>query len=383
MITDLDAVRSMMNGAEDPDDELVARARAVLEQAIASIRPADPKIVVLAYPTKRRKGFWIGISAVAAVAAVAALVVGVVLLIPGSAPKTEKVANGVTVLRRAALLTLARQALVIPAGQYLYTETQSATLIAKNAAGRPTPLNVPPSTEVGQTVPGKNPNASDAGPTYRWFEVLEAQSWVNASQDGRANFSWSTTFFSAQDKAAWQAQGSPAIDNTPASQMTSLSASGFQDLSQLPTDSSALFAQFRAGTYGSNDPAAIFTTIGQLLEDPEGTSPAVRAALYEVAAMLPGTANLGKVTDHAGQSGTGVALTENGIRYILVVNPEDGGLLGTEAVVIDPSTAGDSPIAAARFVPSGTVVQWSSVLSVAVVPVVGAPPSQLSTPASA
>jgi hypothetical protein len=238
---------------------------------------------------------------------------------------------------------------------------------------------------VRQTAPASNPNAPGAGPTYRWFEVLEAQSWVDASNTGQASFWWSTSFFSAHDQAEWQAQGSPTIGNEPSSQTTSLSASGFQDLSQLPTDPSALLALFRAGTYGSDDPAAIFATIGQLLEDPKGSSPAVRAALYEVAAMLPGTANLGITTDHAGQSGTGVALTEDGIRYILVVNPDNGGLLGTEAVVIDPSSAGDSPIAAARFVPSGTVVQWSSVLASAVGSVVGAvpPSSQLSAPASA
>jgi hypothetical protein len=382
MTTDLDAVRFLMDGAGDPDDEFVARARARLEQAIESTPLAHPRIAVPAHRPRRRKLFWVSLPAVAAVAA---LVVGVAVFVPGEAQKTSKIASGATVLRRAARLALDSQTTTIPAGQYLYTETRSATLLAKNAAGRPTPLNVPPSTEVRQTAPASNPNAPGAGPTYRWFEVLEAQSWVDASNTGQASFWWSTSFFSAHDQAEWQAQGSPTIGNEPSSQTTSLSASGFQDLSQLPTDPSALLAQFRAGTYGSDDPAAIFATIGQLLEDPKGSSPAVRAALYEVAAMLPGTANLGITTDHAGQSGTGVALTEDGIRYILVVNPDNGGLLGTEAVVIDPSSAGDSPIAAARFVPSGTVVQWSSVLASAVGSVVGAvpPSSQLSAPASA
>jgi hypothetical protein len=99
--------------------------------------------------------------------------------------------------------------------------------------------------------------------------------------------------------------------------------------------------------------------------------------------VLPGTSNLGTTTDHAGQSGTGVALTEDSIRYILVVDPDNGALLGTEDIVIDPATAADSPIAAARFVPSGTVVQWSTVLVSAPVPLVGALPTLSQTPTSA
>jgi hypothetical protein len=380
MITDLDAIRFLMDGAADPDDEFVARARARLEQAIESTRLTDPEIAVLVHRPKRRKMFWVGIPAVAAVAA---LVLAVGLLVPGQAQNPPRTGNGVTVLRRAAQLTLDHQAPVIPVGQYLYTEMQSATLMAKNPAGRPTPLNVPPSTEVGQTAPASNPNTPGAGPTYRWFEDLHARSWIDASNMGQASFSWSTSFFSAQDQAEWQSQGSPSIGNKPVSQTTSLSASGFQDLSRLPTDPSALLARFQAGTYGSNDPAAIFATIGQLLEDPEGSSPAVRAALYQVAAMLPGTSNLGTTTDHTGQSGTGVALTEDGIRYILVVDPDNGALLGTEDIVIDPATAADSPIAAARFVPSGTVVQWSTVLVSAPVPLVGALPTLSQTPTSA
>ena len=380
MITDLDAIRFLMDGADDPDDEFVTRARARLEEAIESTRLADPKIAVLVHPTKATQNVLDGHSRRRGCRCPCRRRRP---LVPGQAQKPPRTGNGVTVLRRAAELTLDRQAPVIPVGQYLYTETQSATLMAKNPAGRPTPLNVPPSTEVGQTAPASNPNTPGAGPTYRWFEDLHARSWVDASNMGQASFSWSTSFFSAQDQAEWQAQGSPAIGNKPVSRTTSLSASGFQDLSRLPTDPSALLARFQAGTYGSNDPAAIFATIGQLLEDPEGSSPAVRAALYQVAAMLPGTSNLGTTTDHAGQSGTGVALTEDGIRYILVVDPDNGALLGTEDIVIDPATAADSPIAAARFVPSGTVVQWSTVLVSAPVPLVGALPTLSQTPTSA
>ncbi len=382
MTTDLDAVRSLMDGASDPDDELLARARARLEQAIKSTLLADANLAVPAQRPQRRRLLR---AAIPAVGAVAALVVSFAVFVPGGAQKVPKVASGATVLRRAARLTLDRGTATIAAGQYLYTETQSATLMAKNAAGRPTPLNVPPSTEVGETAPTGNPNSAGAGPTYRWFETLEAQSWVDASNTGQASFSWSTSFFTAQDRAEWQAQGEPVISNEPVSETTSLSASGFQDLSKLPTDPSALLAQFRAGMYGSGDPAAIFSTVGQLLEDPEGSSPDVRAALYQAAAMLPGTANLGTITDHAGQSGTGVSLTEDGVRYVLVVNPDNGGLLGTEDVVINPASAADSPVAAARFVPSGTIVQWSSVLVSAPVPLVGALPtlSQTYTPANA
>ena len=61
MTTDLDAVRFLMDGAGDPDDEFVARARARLEQAIESTPLAHPRIAVPAHRPRRRKLFWVSL----------------------------------------------------------------------------------------------------------------------------------------------------------------------------------------------------------------------------------------------------------------------------------------------------------------------------------
>jgi len=70
-------------------------------------------------------------------------------------------------------------------GEYLYTETDSATLVALYSAGNLTPPDVTPSTMVGQNASSApNPNAPDAGATYRVWDETHAQSWVDANDNG-------------------------------------------------------------------------------------------------------------------------------------------------------------------------------------------------------
>ena len=51
--------------------------------------------------------------------------------------------------------------------------------------------------------------------------------------------------------------------------------------------------------------------------------PALRKALWEVAARIPGIELVGDVTDHAGRAG--VAVERNGTRYVL--DPSDGDVV--------------------------------------------------------
>jgi hypothetical protein len=82
--------------------------------------------------------------------------------------------------------------------------------------------------------------------------------------------------------------------------------------------------------------------VGELLQDPKDTSAALRSALYQAAALIPGTEALGTIADHAGQQGQGIGLTKNGVRSELIVDPSSGPLLGTEDVALDPSAASDA-----------------------------------------
>ena len=144
----------------------------------------------------------------------------------------------------------------------------------------------------------------------------------------------------------------------------------------MPTDPQALLRTLESGAYGApNDPAAAFSAVGELLQDPKDTSAALRSALYQAAALIPGTEALGTIADHAGQQGQGIGLTKNGVRSELIVDPSSGQLLGTEDVALDPSAASDALIQSARVVPAGTVVSWWSVVDSGIVTSVSSTPA--------
>jgi len=86
----------------------------------------------------------------------------------------------------------------------------------------------------------------------------------------------------------------------------------------------ALDAQLRAGIKGTGngDDAELFVIVGDLLRE-SPASPALREALWEVAARIPGVTLVGATTDSAGRAGVAVARDDR--RYIL--DPNDGRLL--------------------------------------------------------
>jgi hypothetical protein len=102
---------------------------------------------------------------------------------------------------------------------------------------------------------------------------------------------------------------------------TSLS---WDDLYALPTEPTALEAVLRAGIHGAgkDDDSELFTIVGDLLRE-SPASPALRKALWEVAARVPGVTLIGPVTDSVGRPGTAVQRGDQ--RY--VVDPSDGRLL--------------------------------------------------------
>jgi hypothetical protein len=92
----------------------------------------------------------------------------------------------------------------------------------------------------------------------------------------------------------------------------------------LPTDPKALDKVLRSGINGAgpDDDSEMFVIVGDLLRE-SPAPPALRKALWEVAATIPGIELVGEVTDHAGRGG--VAVERHGTRYVL--DPSDGRLL--------------------------------------------------------
>jgi len=125
----------------------------------------------------------------------------------------------------------------------------------------------------------------------------------------------------------------------------------WDELFALPTDASALEQRLRSGINGAgpDDDSELFVIVGDLLRE-SPAPPALRKALWEVAARVPGIELVGAVTDHAGRAG--VAVERNGTRY--VVDPTDGRLLeedsgGWRATYLEQGPASTAPAPTARI----------------------------------
>ena len=131
----------------------------------------------------------------------------------------------------------------------------------------------------------------------------------------------------------------------------------------LPTDPEELDKLLRSGINGAgpDDDSEMFVIVGDLLRE-SPAPPALRKALWEVAARIPGIELVGDVTDHAGRAG--VAVERHGTRYVL--DPSDGRLLEEgsddwQSTYLEQGPASSAPEPTAGDVkgsgPSGLVVR--------------------------
>lgn len=102
----------------------------------------------------------------------------------------------------------------------------------------------------------------------------------------------------------------------------------WDQLWRLPTDPVALERQLRAARHGAGPDAdaELFTAVGDLLRE-SPAPPALRAALYQVAARVHGVRLVGQVKDALGRTGTAVERKSSGIVYRYVIDPSTGRLL--------------------------------------------------------
>lgn len=97
---------------------------------------------------------------------------------------------------------------------------------------------------------------------------------------------------------------------------------------------------------GPDPQSELFTIVGDLLRE-SPAPPALRKALYDVAAGIPGVHLTGKVTDSIGRTGTGVQRGGE----TLVVDPANGALLaddeggGWSATFVSQGPATSAPAA--------------------------------------
>jgi hypothetical protein len=170
-------------------------------------------------------------------------------------------------------------------------------------------------------------------------------------------------FLSERDRQGWIAAGRPdlreGVRKLPI---------GPHEPSGLPTNPDALFERLENEARGHSEGTyrQMFTRLGDYLRETNVT-PAQRAALYEVAAQIPGVELVGPVLDPIGRQGVAVAMAQrsDGVRHTLVIDPKTGTLLAEESVTLEDNFYG---------YPADTVVGHSTYVVTAMVGRVGARP---------
>jgi hypothetical protein len=324
-MSELDLVRAIAPDVSRPSADAWAAARAAL------LAHMDEET----RPSRRRWTRWLVAAGVAVGAiALATAVVGLPTL------RGEETASAASVALRQAAEVASEQPLPPPLqpGQFAYTKSVNAylaTTVETNSASAYSVL-VPHVREI-------------------WL-APDGTGWLRERSGEPA-------FLSARDRERWIAAGRPSVgDETTELQIENDDAPGAPMVSlTLPSDPDALYDDLegKAAGHGSGLHEEMFTLVGDALRETSAT-PAQRAALYEVAARIPGVELVGPVRDRAGRAGIAVAMRDeaNRIRHTLIFDPETSALLGEEDIVL----AGN-----ALDYPEGTVIGFATYLESAVV----------------
>lgn len=305
MIDDLERVRQFRSAEPPPSERARRSASEALARAIrASVGDtANPRSRT---PRRRARGRRRLVRTLALAAALAATALLVELVGSGSDA-------GPSTAAAAALEQLARIAangpLLVPGpGQYLYVESVSDYPAIAVAGG--------------------------GGQDCVTYAADHGELWIGANGSGfQRDTTGRATFTSARDRAVCLAMKPTPLNPSGTSDFW-FAPGCFQlgptnDMQALSTDPRTLLVQMRRLDGGPRTPAEDFVHIGDFMRDTDA-SPAVRAALYRAAALIPGVHLLGSVRDHLGRIGLGVAYDAPGVRHELIFNPRTSELMGEQ-----------------------------------------------------
>jgi hypothetical protein len=165
--------------------------------------------------------------------------------------------------------------------------------------------------------------------------------WIAPDGSGRIReTAGEMVFLSEHSRSAWQAAGSPPLGGAINRDFGPRGLS-FEDLSLLPTDPGALANVIRERAQRADPPLydEMFVVVGDLLRE-QTAPPQVRAALYKVAAGIPGVELVDQVQDRSGRQGVAVAKTSTytGVkrRHVLIFDPTTSAHLAEEDVILEP-----------------------------------------------
>jgi hypothetical protein len=204
--------------------------------------------------------------------------------------------------------------------------------------------------------------------------------WVGPDGSGRITQvnQGTPSFLAPEDKAKWVAAGSLTLGDPHIDQTFGAGKLPFVDFSTLPTDPAALAKLVREGRVGpsglvpvgENPALSPATELGHItgsLINEGYASPAMRSALYQVIAGIPGMKLLGAVTDGIGRTGTAVALTDgqSGEQIVLIFDPNTSAILEVKALAVGPNrligSSVGTVVSSTIFVSSGVVASNTAV----------------------
>ncbi|MDE3130036.1 MAG: CU044_5270 family protein, partial [Acidobacteriota bacterium] len=136
------------------------------------------------------------------------------------------------------------------------------------------------------------------------------QSWIATDGSGAISEGGSGGRFSSSSDAATCAAMKLTASSVDRSGSTRFAAGGLtfptNDWKSLSTDPSTLLKQVHQRDGGSDTAAEWFVNVADFMRESD-VPPAIRAALYRAAALIPGVKLLGSRTDPVGQTGLAVA----------------------------------------------------------------------------
>jgi hypothetical protein len=166
--------------------------------------------------------------------------------------------------------------------------------------------------------------------------------WIAPDGSGRLlEESYEPMFLGPQDKVKWEEAGRPPLGG-PGNSDESFGPGGlyYQNFSEYSIDPDELYDQIRnrAEGHGSSTDSEMLVLVGDLLRETVAP-PDLRAALFRVAARIPGVELVGEVTDPAGRKGIAVARTSDDSGYSerdeLVFDPETSEMLAERQVLLE------------------------------------------------
>ena len=244
--------------------------------------------------------------------------------------------------------------IALPGGRHGGAEPAAAALlhrVALRAAQRP-PEPVP---QPGQYRYTRSESTSTFlyvvgdGRTLFFKQPRVRTSWIGPDGSGRIlSTAGAVTFLTEHDRATWIAAGSPDLcaDVCEGQTQDELFGPGeliYDNYAGIPTDREELLELIESRNLigGPSGDWETFAIIGDLLRE-TSLQPQERAALYQVAAELPGVELVGRVVDGAGRPGVAVAYTRTNTdapsRHELIFDPTTAQLLGENEVLVEDST---------------------------------------------